>query len=113
MVNYAYIHFFSHVNTIMWHCCVYNKNGTADSRPTRKQETIHYIVSFLFSACASDGSPPFRLIVCAGYSKNAIVSPAYRSPPCGGGAGGGAFFIHFRPKSAGTSPHLRVSHFTR
>ena len=37
MVNYAYIHFFSHVNTIMWHCCVYNKNGTADSRPTRKQ----------------------------------------------------------------------------
>ena len=25
----------------------------------------------------------------------------------------GLFFIYFLPKSAGTSPHLRVSHFTR
>ena len=48
-----------------------------------------------------------------GWGFSLIVCPAYRSPPCGGGAGGGAFFIHFRPKSAGTSPHLRVSHFTR
>ena len=98
MVNYAYIHFFSHVNTIMWHCCVYNKNGTADSRPTRKQETIHYIVSLLLFACASDGSPPFRLIVYAGYGEDAIASYAYRSPPCGGGAGGGAFYFLLSPE---------------
>ena len=34
---------------------------------------------------------PSPLIVYVSYGKNAIVYPAYHSPPCGGGAGGGAF----------------------
>ena len=142
MVNYAYKHFLSHVNTVMWHCCIYKK------RNVRLSSDVPFIVyvSYCKNAIVYQAyrSPPygggaggraFPLIVYVSYCKNAIVYPAYRSPPYGGGAGGGAFpllFIqhtaplpagegqgvglfpyYFLPKSAGTSPHLRVSHFTR
>ena len=127
MVNYAYKHSLSHVNTVMWHCCIYKK------RNVRLSSDVPFIVyvsycknSIVYQAYRSPpywggaGGGAFPLIVFVSYCKNAIVYPAYRSPPCWGGVGGGAlwgfvglFPYYFLPKSAGTSPHLRVSHFTR